>query len=208
MMTAEIESSFAEFFAVLEPALFGYVASHFSVKEFVFVNEAFTSCSSFRLVWHSRIKGIMRSTFSSIESKEAFRWILYRGIDARNFQLKLPDCEHSEDSLIKLCKDGDLDLVQSLLERTDIDINCRSSNTTPLLIAAFEGHVDVVKFLCEHGADKEARDADNDTPLLCATKEGHMDVVKLLCEQGVEKDSRVDNNRTDAELDENAAPKV
>ena len=110
-MIAKIES-FAKFFAVLEPALFGYVASHFSVKEFVFVHEAFTSCSSFRLVWHSRIKGIMRSTFSSIESKEAFRWILYRDIDARNFQLKLPDCEHSEDSLIKLCKDGDLDLVQ------------------------------------------------------------------------------------------------
>ena len=47
-MKAKIES-FAEFFAVLEPALFGYVASHFSVKEFVFVYEAFTSCSSFRL---------------------------------------------------------------------------------------------------------------------------------------------------------------
>ena len=100
----------------------------------------------------------MRSTFSYIESKEAFRWILHRGVNVHNFQLKLPNCKHSEDSLIKLCKNGDLDLVQSLLERTDIDINCRSSNTTPLYIAASYGHVDVVKFLCEHGADKELTD--------------------------------------------------
>ena len=177
-MTAKIDS-FADFFAVLEPALFGYVASHFSVKEFVFVHEAFTSCSSFRLVWHSRIKGIMRSTFSSIKSNEAFRWILHGGIHARNFQLKLPDCEHSEDSLIKLYKDGDLNLVQSLMERTDIDINFRSS-TTPLLIAAIDGHADIVKVLCEHGADKEARDVNNDTLLLCAAIDGHVDVVQYL----------------------------
>ena len=45
-----IIESYAEFFADLEPAIFGYVASHFSIKEFVAVHEAFTSCSAFRLV--------------------------------------------------------------------------------------------------------------------------------------------------------------
>jgi ankyrin repeat protein len=93
---------------------------------------------------------------------DAFRWILDRGIYVRDFELKLADCEHSEDSLVKLCKDGDLDLVQAMLDRTEIDVNSNNNNKdTPLLAAAYNGHADVVQYLCEHGADKEARSNNN-----------------------------------------------
>ena len=54
-------------------------------------------------------------------------------------------------------------------------------SATPLMCAAIRGHVDVVKVLCEHGADKEVRNDNNNNPLLCAAIEGQSDVVKVLC---------------------------
>ncbi len=65
-----LDESYADFFADLEPAIFGSMASHSSITEFVEVQEAFTSCSAFRLVWHSRIKDIMHGTFPLIDSKD------------------------------------------------------------------------------------------------------------------------------------------
>jgi len=42
----------------------------------------------------------------------------------------------------------------------------------------------VVQYLCEQGADKEARDRWGRTPLLWAAEKGHPPVVQYLWEQG------------------------
>ena len=58
---------------------------------------------------------------------------------------------------------------------------------TSLHVAAFEGHLPVVKYLCVQGADKEARSNGGISPLLWAAYNGHLPVVQYLCEQGGDK---------------------
>ena len=53
---------------------------------------------------------------------------------------------------------------------------------TPLMHAAAEGHIEVVKILLSHGADPSLKDVDGDTAESFAIQKGHRKVVKLLKE--------------------------
>ena len=55
--------------------------------------------------------------------------------------------------LYHAAKDGDRVSVQKLLSTRMVDVNIPSRIRTPLLVAAFGGHQDVVKILFDHGAD-------------------------------------------------------
>ena len=46
------------------------------------------------------------------------------------------------------------------------------------------GHLDIVCFLVEAGADKEKTSDGGSTPLLIAVYEGHLDIVRFLVEAG------------------------
>ena len=134
--------SFSEFFAYLEPAVFGYVASNFSIREFVAVHEAFTSNSVFRQAWHSKIKLVLRDTWSVIEDKEALRWVLDRGMtNLRGWDLKLPSCEQGGESFTQLCRDGEWRLVRATLHMTEVDVSVASGkyDDTPLHVASQAG---------------------------------------------------------------------
>ena len=52
-----------------------------------------------------------------------------------------------------------------------------------LRCAADNGHLDVVKYLVEHGADIHAKD---DFALFCAVDSGHTDIVKYLAKHGAD----------------------
>jgi len=61
---------------------------------------------------------------------------------------------------------------------------------TSLQIAAFYGHLEVVRQLLEKGENIEARRSDNgSTPLLTAARCGHTEVVRLLLEKGAKIDA-------------------
>ncbi len=96
-MTAHTNSSI-EFFARLEPALIGYVASNFSIREFVAVHEAFTSSSVFREAWLKRIRPVLRDTWSVIEGRGALRWVLNRGM----INLRAWDVQESCENIITI----------------------------------------------------------------------------------------------------------
>ena len=69
---------------------------------------------------------------------------------------------------------------------------------TPLIIAAYNGHLDSVKILLRYGADIEDRGSikkddkviEGCTPLWAAASANHLNVVKLLIEQNAEVDGR------------------
>ena len=53
---------------------------------------------------------------------------------------------------------------------------------THLCIAAWRGHLEVVRFLLEAGADKDAATDNSATPLLLAAQKGQLEIVRLLLE--------------------------
>lgn len=67
-----------------------------------------------------------------------------------------------------------------------------STGWTPLAVAAYEGHLGVVKALLENGADPSIADPSSWTPLDLASFWGHLEVVKLLLDNGADITSATD----------------
>ena len=59
-------------------------------------------------------------------------------------------------------------------------------NVSPLILAARNGHQDVVKLLLDKGAEPNMADQNGDTALGYAARGGHKDVVQLLFDRGAE----------------------
>ena len=56
-----------------------------------------------------------------------------------------------------------------------------AGGATPLFVAALKGHVGVVRFLVESGANKDQSQRDDGaTPLHAAAQKGRIDVVRFL----------------------------
>ena len=60
----------------------------------------------------------------------------------------------------------------------------KDAGSTPLHFASFNGDVEVVRFLVEHGTDATAQDKNGSTPLHFASKNGHVEVMQFLVEHG------------------------
>ena len=56
--------------------------------------------------------------------------------------------------------------------------------STPLNVASYNGHVDIVKILIDNGADVNPKRNDGFTPLHYATVKGHVDVARVLIDNG------------------------
>ncbi|XP_043237792.1 oxysterol-binding protein-related protein 1-like [Amphibalanus amphitrite] len=102
--------------------------------------------------------------------------------------------EESEETLLRECRLGNVEEVQTLLEAraTDpdsLDINCKGRSKhfldqTALHLATYFGHTRVVELLLEHGADINAVNQCGDTPLHKAAHIGHEELVLLLLKHG------------------------
>lgn len=83
--------------------------------------------------------------------------------------------------------DGDLEGVKRAAARGD-SVNAQGrGGFSALLAAARNGHLDVVQYLVEHGADINKRDNNRDkTPLTAAAFKGHADIIEYLLQHGAE----------------------
>jgi ankyrin repeat protein len=72
-----------------------------------------------------------------------------------------------------------------LLLRKKADVDARTNfGETPLLLAAFQGHIDVVELLLAKNADVNARDNSGMTPLHYALANHHDALADLLRRHG------------------------
>lgn len=109
---------------------------------------------------------------------------------------------HSEEEALReaiwyASAEGSLELLRRLLREDDADVNDLAVGhfTTPLWIAAQQGHADVVRMLLMRGASIDATDnVDRRTPLLQAAQEGHTEVVRALLEHGADIEARNASN--------------
>ncbi|MFH1066478.1 MAG: ankyrin repeat domain-containing protein [bacterium] len=100
-------------------------------------------------------------------------------------------------SLMKVIERGDLKKLQSLLKK-GVDVNTRNddSKETPLMRAAQLGHEEIVRLLCDHKADLNARDWQHCTALIWAIVYDREKIVELLLGKGAATDTGEARTRT------------
>ena len=91
-----------------------------------------------------------------------------------------------QDLLIVATENGNLDCVKVLLVEYGVNVDFQNiKGKTPLMLASRTGHVDVVSFLVEHGADLNLQcNAMGLTALMSACLYNERDVVTFLVEHG------------------------
>ncbi|XP_046548423.1 protein fem-1 homolog A-like [Haliotis rubra] len=82
------------------------------------------------------------------------------------------------------CFGGHLEVAKYIVSKGKVNINSRGwKKKTPVMVAAANGHKDVVEFLVEHGADLSRVYGGGSSTLHLASFGGHLDVVRYIVAQ-------------------------
>lgn len=101
--------------------------------------------------------------------------------------------ETQETALTLACCGGFLEVADYLLKNgADLEIGA----STPLMEAAQEGHLELVRFLLENRANVHAQTQTGDTALTYACENGHTDVAEVLLYYGAELEHESEGGRT------------
>lgn len=101
--------------------------------------------------------------------------------------------ETQETALTLACCGGFLEVTDFLIKAgADLELGA----STPLMEAAQEGHVDLVRYLIGAGASVNACTATGDTALTYACENGHTDVADLLLQAGAAMEHESEGGRT------------
>jgi ankyrin repeat protein len=148
---------------------------------------------------HARFENVASQVRGGIEDlfdpdKPYFEaWVQLHDIDTKDrldFP-NMPDSEPGARPLYYAASCGFLELVEHLTLRYPQYASARGGLCgTPLHAASFEGHLQVVRYLLQHGVDVNARDSGEDTSLLLASWKGHRDIVQCLLDHGADLELR------------------
>ncbi|XP_063784310.1 ankyrin repeat and KH domain-containing protein 1 isoform X2 [Pseudophryne corroboree] len=101
--------------------------------------------------------------------------------------------ETQETALTLACCGGFAEVSDFLVKSgADIELGC----STPLMEAAQEGHLELVKYLLAAGANVHATTATGDTALTYACENGHTDVAEVLLQAGADLEHESEGGRT------------
>ncbi|XP_056372521.1 ankyrin repeat and KH domain-containing protein 1 isoform X2 [Hyla sarda] len=101
--------------------------------------------------------------------------------------------ETQETALTLACCGGFAEVTDFLVKSgADVELGC----STPLMEAAQEGHLELVKYLLSAGANVHAATATGDTALTYACENGHTDVAEALLQAGADLEHESEGGRT------------
>ena len=90
--------------------------------------------------------------------------------------------------LLKAALEGQVGRVRQAVKQ-EVDVNVTDqAGYTPLMLASYNGHREVARFLLEHGARLGDRDKKGRTPLIFAASGSFPQMVELLLEEGADPD--------------------
>jgi len=87
-------------------------------------------------------------------------------------------------------QNGDIEKVQSFVEKDGDAISSSIDGRTPVMIAADYGQAKILEYLISKGLEASLLDSPDKhgiTPLLAAVFEGHTECVKILINAGCDK---------------------
>ena len=99
------------------------------------------------------------------------------------------DRDLSKNPLLLAAGVGDLGRIRKLVQDgIDVNMSSHTTNVFALHVAATNGHVPIVQYLLQQGADKDKADNNGLTAIYYAAAQGHLAVVQYLAQQGADKD--------------------
>ncbi|XP_017781821.1 PREDICTED: ankyrin repeat domain-containing protein 17-like isoform X2 [Nicrophorus vespilloides] len=102
--------------------------------------------------------------------------------------------DETQETALTLACCGGFTEVADFLIKAGADIELGAS--TPLMEAAQEGHLELVKYLLENSANVHAQTQTGDTALTYACENGHTDVADLLLQYGADLEHESEGGRT------------
>ncbi|RLN82851.1 hypothetical protein BBJ28_00019344 [Nothophytophthora sp. Chile5] len=103
--------------------------------------------------------------------------------------------ESSSSCFDEAARAGEIEKVKELVNRGE-NVNAKSNGGTAVMLASQNGHLEVVKYLVDAGADIEAVYDEGETALMQAAGKGHLDVVQYLVDAGADKEAKSTNGWT------------
>ncbi|HVT04330.1 MAG TPA: ankyrin repeat domain-containing protein [Thermoanaerobaculia bacterium] len=102
----------------------------------------------------------------------------------------------AEDVIFSLARSGDLDSLRELeLDAGRIDEK-NEKGYSPLMLAAYNGNLEIARFLLSNGADSNTADPAGSTVLMGAAFKGDLAMVRMLIAAGARADARNDKGQT------------
>lgn len=93
---------------------------------------------------------------------------------------------NKEHPIFKLAYEGNLEKIKELINKSKDLLSTKTSDGCPLLFfVAAHDHLDIVKWLCDNGADLYEKDKYGNTVFHYAAAENSLDTIEWLHEQGV-----------------------
>lgn len=115
--------------------------------------------------------------------------------------LALSACDRGEldQQFVKSARLGNLDRVSALLAQgANIEARDSKHGATALMWAAHEGHLMVLEFLVENGAETDASQHLGRTALWYAAQQGQLEAARMLISNGAEVSLMADDGTTAA----------